>query len=162
MGRHKQNKPRRQRGEVPADGVCTTPFVMERAEWLGYITGQQQPVGYATCGEHYDTVMAAVAGFIDHLRQPDGTWLPRLDPRDGRPWQALEPDPAEPITTLHRSLTVASFLADQNFEPGSVVLHTIDGDPYLLTDTYRQQHPGENPVISRMWTDVQGVRMVPA
>ncbi|MER7694966.1 hypothetical protein [Streptomyces sp. NPDC097610] len=135
---------------------------MERAEWLGYVTGQEQPLGYATAGEHYDEVMADVRGFIDHRQQPDGTWLPCLDPRDGRPWQALAPDPNEPVTTLHRSLTIASFLADQNFPPGSVVLHTIDMNPDLLTETYRQQHPGQTPVISRMWTDIRGARMDPA
>lgn len=159
MGRRKQSKPRRSRPVPPPDGVCDTPFVMERAEWLGYITGQEQPLGYATAGESYDAVMAGIAGFVDHREQADGTWMPVLDPRDGRPWQALQTD--EPVTTLYRSLTVASLLADQILPPGSVVLHTIGMDPYLLTDTYRQRHPGQNPVISRMWMDVAGVRFAP-
>lgn len=164
MGRKKQNKPRRSGPQTPADGMYESSFVMERAEWLGYITGQgDQLLGHATAGEHYDQVMAEISGVIDHKQQPDKTWLPCLDLRDGQPWKATDPASLdEPVTTLYRSLTIASFLAERNLPPGAVVLHTIGGDPYRLTDTYREQHPNEIPVVSRIWTDIQGVRMVPA
>ncbi|GGX99291.1 hypothetical protein [Streptomyces minutiscleroticus] len=160
MGRQKQGKQHGERPPTPADGVHETLFIVARAEWLGYITGQgDHPLGYATVGEDYDTVMASVAGFADHRKQDDGTWLPSLDTRDGRPGRTLQPH--EPVTTLHRSVTIASFLADSSLPPEAVVLHTIGMDPYRFLAVYREQHPHQTPVASRMWTGIQNVRMTP-
>ena len=132
------------------------PFVMERAEWLGYVTGQDHVPGYATHGEPYEAVLAGIHAWADHQEQPDGTWLALLHPPlEGWPPQVRPTE--EPVLSLHNSLTIAGLLADSVMPPGSVVLHTIDRDPYLLVDLYRQQHPGEYPLVSRMWTGVTGV-----
>ncbi|MCZ0983930.1 hypothetical protein O1L60_45020 [Streptomyces diastatochromogenes] len=135
--------------------MCDAPFVMERAEWLGYVAGRHGAGGLATAGSTYDEMKAEVKAVAYHEEQPDGSWVVLLYPLDGRPPQAQQTD--EPVTTLHSSLTVASFLADAVMAPNSTVLHTIGGDPYRLVAEYRQRHADACPVVNRMWTAVRDV-----
>lgn len=155
MGRDKARKPRRRDEEPLSSGVCDAPFVMARADWLGYVAGRHGTSGLATARSTYADMKAEVKAVAYHEEQPDGSWVVLLYPLDGRPPQAQPTD--EPVRTLHSSLTVASFLADAVMEQGSTVLHTIDGDPYRLVREYRERHPRGLPTVNRMWTAVTGV-----
>jgi hypothetical protein len=155
MGRDKAKKPRRRDGEPVAPGVCDTPFVLQHAEWLGYVAGRSGTPGLATSGETYEAMKAEVSAVAYHEQHPDDSWHVLLYPLDGRPPQAQRTD--EPVTTLHSSLIVASLLADAVMTAGSTVLHTVDGDPYRLVREYRERHPEGCPLVNRMWTNVQGV-----
>jgi len=156
MGRDKARESRRAEAAAPADsGVCDTSFALEHAEWLGYVAGRFGEPGLATAGESYAAMKAEVAAVAYHEEQPDGSWTVLLFPLDGRPPQAQRT--VEPVTTLHSSLTVVSYLADAVMEPNSTVLHTIGGDPYRLVAEYRRRHPDGRPVVNRMWAAVRDV-----
>lgn len=129
---------------------------MARAQWLGYVVGRdgKKPVGHATAGARRDEVMREIDAFVEHREGPDGAWTAMLHPCGDRPPQIMTTE--KPVTTLHSSLTVASFLADRVMAPGAVVVHAIDGDPSLLVAEYRRRHPNGLPVVNRMWTEMLG------